>query len=74
MITLSDLKINCSKRVEREGMLMANTASCSRARVLRVGVISKLPMVVSTEQNCYYDNLIGCIDKLFGKGTGMAYR
>ena len=30
MITLSDLKINCSKRVEREGMLMANTASSQR--------------------------------------------
>ena len=30
MITLSDVKINCSKRVEREGRLIANTASCQR--------------------------------------------
>ena len=72
MITLSDLKINCSKRVEREGMLMANTTSCQRkSRESATGwgeVISKLPMVVSTEKNCYDDNSIGCIDKLFAKG------
>ena len=72
MITLSDLKINCSKRVEREGMLMANTASCQRqSRESAAGwgeLISKLPMVGSTEKNCYDDNFIGCIDKLFEKG------
>ena len=71
MITLSDLKINCSKRVEREGMIMANTASCQRkSRESATGwgeLISKLPMV-STEKNCYDDNFIGCIDKLFEKG------
>ena len=72
MITLSDVKINSSKRAERAGMLIASTVSCqrqSRKSTTSWGeVISKFPIVVSTEQNCYDDKFIGCEDRLSKKG------
>ena len=68
MMTLSDVKINCSKRVEREGMLIVNTASFQRySRKSATGwgeVIFKFPKTQSFG--------VGCVKRLKALGSAKS--